>query len=1088
MERKEKMKLCKTCHKEQGISSFIRKGKEYKMCNVCSFIRKKERQSNPNNRDINLVETIDKKRLNFLIINHKSYDIGKSFINNKLVDGKAQLTLLANYHKDLNQTGEVKVGYYQLHGFGRYIGNKKLQLQNLSRKIRHTVCDKIYYDIDIKNAHPTCLSWYCHKNGIPCEGLDYYIENREECLKDIMTVSGLPRDEIKNDLLAIINGRVKTDKKVKGYPLWFITYYNNIQGIQEKVAELNPEFRKVAVKSKVNKAVRDGKSKDKLYNVDGTCISYLMQNLENIALMAMYDVCKSRKIRVGSLNYDGMMIYKESILEEELPGLFKEMQDKVFKTLPGCKVKIVRKEMNEGYDLSKEMDEYTPVDLSPLEKFPNTEPLFKITPSDYITVKEIPETVEYVEDLDWDGNKVLCINAPMGRGKTSSICRWIEDNNPQKVLVLSPRISYAKSIANEYNEKIKTGERFVCYKNVSDTVISTANRLVISMEGLHKLSYDLISKFPYDLVVNDECQANLTSHTCVNTNKKNFDNNWFHFNTILRNAKKILFTDAFINDKTCDFLTNLELDTTLLSYQMRMKKRTVRIIQDNKDYNTLLPYIYKDLEKGKRLYVVMSSATRLQNWVQVLQKRFPDKNILSYFKGTGKNIKDVRKEWSVADAVFTTTTITVGINYDIPDYFHRCYMSFSSNAENKIVDLFQSHYRVRHLKDNLVIAHIINKKFNIEWKNIDQFLITRNLKWFENCMIKTYELFEEAPDYLKDLLCSNQLEINLSKEVLNNCVYAFFKECNYDIIQEKKTSDLEDDKEELVSDMLKDWISNDPGPFQNIPLISRDEFISLSKKKITEGFLMSEDLDKISKYKFMSFFTVNDPGSWIKDNFETVFWEMWNGYHKTRMNNIKNEKKVDSGYTIETLFEKQYHKNQIGVMNDKSILKLKKIKELLKDLGLKKTQEQKTIPYTVMKTVFNKIHEQENQLRSLFDIPDQRKDKSKPLTEVNYSSILNSIFKDFGYTKINKLNTKRNKKGEAPYSIEINTTLLKQTGLLDFINEDFNIGMELYSSLDVVPSNSKLLSENLKSKMTKEYIKKDIQFLENTVLTDGSSV
>ena len=79
----------------------------------------------------------------------------------------------------------------------------------MKRRIRHTICKNLMYDIDMKNAHPTLLSWYCHENGIKCKGLDEYILHREEFIADLMEKRSKSRDEIKAHLLAIINGRTE---------------------------------------------------------------------------------------------------------------------------------------------------------------------------------------------------------------------------------------------------------------------------------------------------------------------------------------------------------------------------------------------------------------------------------------------------------------------------------------------------------------------------------------------------------------------------------------------------------------------------------------------------------------------------------------------------------------------------------------------------------------------------------------------------------------------------------------------------------------------------------------------------------------
>ena len=106
----------------------------------------------------------------------------------------------------MNDHGEQLMSYKQKNGFGRYWGSKEISIQGISRKIRHTLCKDLMIDIDIKNAHPTLLSWCCHENGIKCRALDDYIHLREDLLADLMKTSDISRDEAKKILLAIING------------------------------------------------------------------------------------------------------------------------------------------------------------------------------------------------------------------------------------------------------------------------------------------------------------------------------------------------------------------------------------------------------------------------------------------------------------------------------------------------------------------------------------------------------------------------------------------------------------------------------------------------------------------------------------------------------------------------------------------------------------------------------------------------------------------------------------------------------------------------------------------------------------------
>ena len=122
--------------------------------------------------------------------------------------------------------------YYQRNGFGRYWRSSNLSIQNMSRKIRHTLCADFMHDIDMKNAHSTLLSWYCHEKGISCEGLDAYIAHRNEYITDYMEQYGMSRDEVKTHLLAVLNGR--TVELEPDCPEWYRKFYGGMRQIMQK--------------------------------------------------------------------------------------------------------------------------------------------------------------------------------------------------------------------------------------------------------------------------------------------------------------------------------------------------------------------------------------------------------------------------------------------------------------------------------------------------------------------------------------------------------------------------------------------------------------------------------------------------------------------------------------------------------------------------------------------------------------------------------------------------------------------------------------------------------------------------------------
>lgn len=990
---------CSKCSRAQSTEAFrSASGKLYKVCNRCRAQRVQKYQNSKEDvlqetpRTIRLVEKVDRQKLHYVITNSSDFDIGKSYVRGQYIDGNAQLKLLCDYYNRLNTSGETRVTYNQIDGFGRMFGDGRLQIQGMARRVRHTICKERLTDIDIKNAHPQLLLWYCGENNIDCEGLRYYIDNRDECVAGLMERFGLCRDEIKADLLAVINGRMKTEEQLAEFPEWYVEYYHNLKDIGERVIALEPELYARAERKK-RVAGKEG------YNLNGTTINYVMCDLEHRALMCAYDVCNKHQIRVASLVFDGLMVYKSDVSPSLLKQVLIDMAKMVKKRLPGCELVFVEKEMDEGFDLESRADFghwEESESLNPKLFGSPSEFLFKIDESDYVHREVVAEDVGFVQDLDWGPRTCLAINAPMGRGKTSAVCRWISENQPQRVLVLSPRVSYAKSICHEYNEKIVEGGRFKCYKDISDF---STDRLVCSMESLYKINFEFLTKHPFDLVVLDECQANLSSHVCVATNKKNFNDNSRAFWHILRASPKILMMDAFLNPKVLSFLTDFELPTRLIEYTgLKMSPRRAVVIDDpESDYDTLLAYILRDLQQGKRCYCVVSSAKRLCQWTEKLKRSFPQKTILSYASGEGKKIENVREEWGLADCVLTTSTITVGINFDTVDHFDRAYLSFSARSKNKVVDLIQTHYRVRHLRDNLIFVHIVDNPIGLY--PTDGSDILEMLKWFEREMISTYDLLEAAPDYLKRLLCHCQLEQNISIMNLTRTVYDFLDRCNYSVSIEKKLSEEEEDLDSEDDEEEQEEVED---RFEDISLIDRETFIELSKLRAMGRDLSEKHMAQLIKFKFISFFTDDEPSAWVSDWYDHDFWLLFNSFYKGKMSHIKTEKLLKTGVkSMDKLFSEVRDNNTYAVMSKRKHLQNREMVQICNDLGLDCSQEVgKVIPANRVREWFGGIRERHDNIRKVFDLRDQRKDKSAMLTDKDCLELLNSVFKTYGFTKI----------------------------------------------------------------------------------------
>jgi hypothetical protein len=95
--------------------------------------------------------------------------------------------------------------------------------------------DGVGTDIDMCNAHPVILRYICKLHNIQCSHLEYYINNREECLKKFES-----REIGKIAYLTALNK--DTLNRNKGLPVEFKKYDVEIKQIQKQLVKITAEL------------------------------------------------------------------------------------------------------------------------------------------------------------------------------------------------------------------------------------------------------------------------------------------------------------------------------------------------------------------------------------------------------------------------------------------------------------------------------------------------------------------------------------------------------------------------------------------------------------------------------------------------------------------------------------------------------------------------------------------------------------------------------------------------------------------------------------------------------------------------------
>ena len=144
-----------------------------------------------NDRCIILNEIVDKEKL-------------KNILDNNDFDQEVN-NLAKNYYDSLDNLGRKRIAYKQKHNCkNRYYGVGSC-LSYLKKEIRNSIMPKNIKDIDTVNSHPVISLNLCQKNGVVCNILKNYVENRDLILDSF----GDNRKSVKEMFLTILNGGFK---------------------------------------------------------------------------------------------------------------------------------------------------------------------------------------------------------------------------------------------------------------------------------------------------------------------------------------------------------------------------------------------------------------------------------------------------------------------------------------------------------------------------------------------------------------------------------------------------------------------------------------------------------------------------------------------------------------------------------------------------------------------------------------------------------------------------------------------------------------------------------------------------------------
>ncbi|KAJ3052131.1 hypothetical protein HK097_006855 [Rhizophlyctis rosea] len=304
-----------------------------------------------------------------------------------------------------------------------------------------------------------------------------------------------------------------------------------------------------------------------------------------------------------------------------------------------------------------------------------------------------PITVEYLRDLQSKpravrtnykfgtpqvtikrdkGIKHTILADPMGRNKTGSVVdflkRYLKKN--ERVLWLTPRITLSN---NTIHRLSKEGLSVVNYKDLTPAqrengIMDKADFVICSIQSLHYLT----KSFEYVVIDEPETLLNTFSDNCDTHRmiRKQDDHISRHYEIIKTKA----------NPDPRQFL---EFD----------------------DFTDWMTNILHSLELGEKLYIFtpFKGGQRGVEWITDKIKTFfgweENKEVLAYYAEKEKEkakLCNVETLWGdpKVRCVVTNSTISVGVNFDERNVFHKIFAHYSNMLP--VRDFIQSLYRIRH--------------------------------------------------------------------------------------------------------------------------------------------------------------------------------------------------------------------------------------------------------------------------------------------------------------------------------------------------------------------------------------------------------
>lgn len=453
-------------------------------------------------------------------------------------------------------------------------------------------------------------------------------------------------------------------------------------------------------------------------------------------------------------------------------------------------------------------------------------------------IKKIEKKSNILDTYNLDNVDALCINAPMGSGKTKNINNLIKKY--KNIIFVTFRVTLINQLSINFKE-------FEKYSDIDDKIINLDihNKVITTIDSLHRIVGEC------DLLIIDEFTYTL-SHLVEYVKEREMV--YSTLTQYLKNKEtKVIALDALMTEKDVEFLTFFKENIEYLKYNYKLHDNKI-IHNYNNNLGLFFNKITKDIEDNKKIYVCSNSKSHVLFFENILKKKYPSKKISCITSDNAEyfNIE----EWDHSDIVLYSPSITAGISYE-KHRFDTCYgffINISAIAEMSIQQLF----RIRNINSNeihLCTQYMGRTDYDTDLENIKNLILNRDkcvvdglpgIKF--NC-IKN-EIIED--DYF-NLFINNKRKIYLSRNNYNKRLIELLKSQGINNIKY-----IQGEIDKKINSEYKSFNKSNKHSIMEAIINSDDitkEEADLYKK---DKNLNNENYLKLRKFNFKDFFITND--------------------------------------------------------------------------------------------------------------------------------------------------------------------------------------------------------------------------------------